>query len=164
MVLQALGQHQLHAVGDLRDQRRVSGVGFRCLEGVANGDDAAVDTPHQVDQQAQRRYDYQDHDEAEDDRNRPRGVLARRNGKCVHAQPPSRARPRCRPPMMVTAYSMVVRSAPRGAVLRTAPVSPALIFGASSPIERASSRIGTTSATTTATSTPPMTNPRVQPK
>src|SRR5215469_10534085 len=66
--------------------------------------------------------------------------------------------------MMVTAYSMVVRSAPSGAVLRTAPVSPALIFGASSPIERASSKIGTTSATTTTTSTMPMTKPSIQPK
>src|SRR5580658_3221227 len=58
---------------------------------------------------------------------------------------------------------MVVRSAPSGAVLRTAFSSSLLIFGASLPIERASSRIGTTRATTTSTITIPMTQPTIQP-
>src|SRR5215472_10253047 len=65
--------------------------------------------------------------------------------------------------MMVTAYSIVVRSAPSGAVLCTASVSASLIFGASSPIWRASTRIGTTSATTTRTTTMPMVQPMTQP-
>jgi hypothetical protein len=51
---------------------------------------------------------------------------------------------------------MVVRSAPSGAVLSTAWVSASLILGASLPIDRASSRIGTTSATTTSTMTMPI--------
>ena len=58
--------------------------------------------------------------------------------------------------MMIVACSMVVRSAPSGAVFCTASVSASLIFGASLPIDRASSRIGTTSATTTSTMTMPM--------
>ena len=58
--------------------------------------------------------------------------------------------------MMIVACSIVVRSAPSGAVLCTASVSASLIFGASLPIERASSRIGTTSATTTRTITMPI--------
>src|ERR1700728_2430364 len=58
---------------------------------------------------------------------------------------------------------MVVRSAPSGAVLCTAFSSSSLIFGASLPIERASSRIGTTRATTTRTITIPMTQPTIQP-
>src|SRR5580658_7412819 len=58
---------------------------------------------------------------------------------------------------------MVVRSAPSGAVLRTAFSSSLLILGASLPIERASSRIGTTKATTTSTITMPMTQPTTQP-
>src|SRR5262249_3370665 len=82
----------------------------------------------------------------------------------MHDQPPSLARPRCRPPMMTVACSMVVRRPPSAAVLCTAFVSCSLIFGASSPIDRASMRIGTTSATTTRTITPPITYPRTQPK
>ena len=58
--------------------------------------------------------------------------------------------------MMVVAYSIVVRSAPSGAVWFTASVSASLIFGASLPIERASSKMGTTSATTTRTTTMPI--------
>src|ERR1700728_3155220 len=58
---------------------------------------------------------------------------------------------------------MVVRSAPSGAVLCTAFSSSSLIFVASLPIERASSRIGTTRATTTRTITIPMTHPTIQP-
>src|SRR3984957_17369846 len=59
---------------------------------------------------------------------------------------------------------MVVRSAPSGAVLRTASPSAPLILGASSPMDLASNRIGTTSATTARTTTIPMTQPSVQPK
>src|SRR5215469_6357001 len=59
---------------------------------------------------------------------------------------------------------MVVRSAPSGAVLRTASPSALLILGASSPMDLASNRIGTTSATTARTTTIPITQPRVQPK
>src|SRR5215475_12512265 len=81
---------------------------------------------------------------------------------CI-AYPPSLARPRCRPPMMIVACSIVVRSAPSGAVLCTAWVSAPLIFGASLPIERASSRMGTTSATTTRTITMPIVKPITQP-
>ena len=58
--------------------------------------------------------------------------------------------------MMIVACSMVVRSAPSGAVLCTASVSASLIFGASLPIDRASSKIGTTRATTTSTMMMPM--------
>jgi hypothetical protein len=58
--------------------------------------------------------------------------------------------------MMIVACSIVVRNAPSGAVLCTASVSASLILGASLPIDRASSRIGTTSATTTSTMTMPM--------
>src|SRR5215472_11196599 len=164
MVLEAFGQHCLHAVRDLRDQRCVGGVGLRGLKSLPDRYDPLVDAPHEVDQQAQEGGDRHDDDEAKDHGYGPRRVLVGRHGQCVHGQPPSRARPRCRPPMMMVACSMVVRSAPSGAVLRTAPVSPALIFGASSPIERASSKIGTTSATTTTTSTMPMTKPSIQPK
>src|SRR5215469_17734612 len=59
---------------------------------------------------------------------------------------------------------MVVRSPPSAAVLCTALVSSALIFGASSPIDLASRRIGTTRATTTRTMTPPIVKPSIQPK
>src|SRR5215469_3831372 len=65
--------------------------------------------------------------------------------------------------MMIVACSMVVRSAASGAVLCTALASASLIFGASLPIERASSRIGTTSATTASTTTMPITQPMTQP-
>src|ERR1700716_3772049 len=65
--------------------------------------------------------------------------------------------------MMMGACSMVVRSAASGAVLCTALASASLIFGASLPIERASSRIGTTSATTASTTTMPITQPITQP-
>src|SRR5215472_8408837 len=65
--------------------------------------------------------------------------------------------------MMVTAYSIVVRSAPSGAVLCTASVSASLIFGASSPIDLASHRIAMTSAATTTVSTMPMVQPMAQP-
>ena len=41
----------------------------------------------------------------------------------MHGQPPSLARPRCRPPMMMVACSMVVRRPPSAAVLCTAFVS-----------------------------------------
>src|SRR5450759_4316353 len=51
--------------------------------------------------------------------------------------------------MMIVACSIVVRRAASGAVLCTALVKASLINGASLPIERASSRIGTTRATTT---------------
>src|SRR5215467_10924905 len=65
--------------------------------------------------------------------------------------------------MIVTAWSIVVRRAPSGAVLCTASVSASLIFGASLPMARASSRIGTTSATTTRTITMPIVYPTTQP-
>src|SRR5260221_9198208 len=65
--------------------------------------------------------------------------------------------------MIMVACSMVVRSAASGAVLCTALVSASLIFGASVPIERASGRIGTTSATTASTTTMPITQPITQP-
>src|SRR5215472_13869587 len=66
--------------------------------------------------------------------------------------------------MMVTAYSIVVRNPPSAAVLCSALVSSALILGASSPIDLASIRIGTTRATTTSTMTPPIVKPSTQPK
>src|ERR1700741_1827404 len=81
---------------------------------------------------------------------------------CI-AYPPSLARPRCRPPMMIVACSFVVRSAPSGAVFCTASPSASLLLGASLPIERASSRIGTASATTTSTMPIPMVEPPTQP-
>src|SRR5260370_59795 len=65
--------------------------------------------------------------------------------------------------MMMVACSMVVRSAASGAVLRTALVSASLIFGASVPLERASSRIGTPRATTASTTTMPIPQPITQP-
>src|SRR5215470_5500623 len=65
--------------------------------------------------------------------------------------------------MMVTAYSIVVRSAPSGAVLCTASVSASLILGASSPINLASHRIVMTSAATTTVSTMPIVQPMTQP-
>src|SRR6516164_6538379 len=156
MVLQALGEDGLDAGGDLRDQHGVRGIRLRRLERVPDGDDPAVDDLHQVDEQAEQSRDRDHHDEAEDVRDRPQVVLGRGHGHRVHRYPPSLARPRCRPPMMIVACSIVVRSAPSGAVLWTASVSASLIFGASSPIWRASTRIGTTSATTTRTMMMPM--------
>src|SRR6516164_3653160 len=157
MVLQALGEDGLDAGGDLRDQHGVRGVRLRRLERVPDRDDPPVDDLHQVDEQAEQRRDRDHHDDAEDVRRQPQVVLGRGHGqRVVHRYPPSLARPRCRPPMMTVAYSIVVRSAPSGAVLWTASVSASLIFGASSPIWRASTRIGTTSATTTRTTTMPI--------
>ena len=54
MVLEAFGQDRLHTAGDLRDKRRVRGVGRRGLERVPHVDDAAVDDLHKPDQQAQQ--------------------------------------------------------------------------------------------------------------
>src|SRR5580698_8054760 len=144
-MLQALGQHRLYSVGDLGDQHRVGGVRGGGFERVADADHPAVDAGHVVDEQAEQGGDGEDDDEAENDRPHPERVLGTVHG----AYPPSRARPRCRPPIMTVAYSIVVRSAASGAVLSTALASSSLIFGASLPMDRASKRIGTTSATTT---------------
>src|SRR6185437_5018608 len=151
MVLQALGEDRVDAGGDLRDQHRVGGVRLRGLEGVPDGDHPAVDVLDQVDEQAEQDRDRHEDDRADDERAHPQGVLSG-----VHGYPPSLARPRCSPAMMMVACSIVVRSAPSGAVLVTASVSASLIFGASFPMDRASSRIGTTSATMTRTITMPI--------
>src|SRR3984893_17897745 len=156
MVLQAFSEDGLDAGGYLRDQHGVRGVRRGRLERVPDGDHPAVDDLHEVDEQAQQGGDRDHHDDAEDVRDRPQVVLGRGHGQRVHRYPPSLARPRCRPPMMIVACSMVVRSAPSGAVWFTASVSASLILGASLPIDRASIRIGTTSATTTSTMTIPM--------
>src|SRR5215471_19026746 len=163
MVLQALGEHGLYSAGDLRDQGRVRRVGRGGLERVPDLDHPPVDDLHEVNQQAQQAGDREHDDEAHDDHAHPERVFCRCHGQVVHRYPPSRARPRCSPPMMIVACSIVVRRPPSAAVLCTALVSSALIEGASLPIERASMRIGTTSATTTRTIKPPITYPRVQP-
>src|ERR1700733_3010837 len=151
-MLEPLGEHRVHAGGDLRDQHRAGGVGLR--RGQRGGDrlyqvQYSLDP---VDEQAEQ-CRYGDHDdEADDDDGHPQGVLGG-----VHRYPPSRCRPRCSPAMMMVACSMVVCRAPSGAVLRTAPSSAALIFGASSPICLASTRIAATRTTTASRMTPPIT-------
>src|ERR1700685_3801226 len=156
MVLEALREDGLHTGGNLRDQHGIGGIRRGRLERVPDRDDPAVDDLHQVDEQAQQGRDGDNHDNAENVRDRPQVVLGGGHGQRMHRYPPSLARPRCRPPMMMVACSIVVRSAPSGAVCFTASVSASLIFGASLPIDRASIKIGTTSATTTSTMMMPM--------
>src|SRR5258706_8008127 len=157
-MLQALGEHRLYSFGNLRNQHGVCGIGRGGLQCVPDLHHAPVDDLHQVDQQAQQRCDGQDDDEAHDYYAHPEGVFGRGHSQITHRRyPPSLARPRCRPPMMIVACSMVVRRPPSAAVLRTALASSSLILGASAPIDRASMRIGTTNATTTRTITPPIT-------
>src|ERR1022692_4892059 len=151
MVLKAFGKYRLDSVGDLRNQYGVRCVGRGRLERVAHVHHAPVDDLDQVDQQAQQSGHREYHDEAHDDHAHPQGVFRRGHSQVVHRYPPSLARPRCRPPMMIVACSIVVRRPPSAAVLCTDLVSSALMSGASLPIERASSRIGTTRATTTRT-------------
>src|SRR3981189_1633680 len=64
---------------------------------------------------------------------------------------------------MTCAWPIVARNCPSAAVFVTACRSASLICVASPPIERANSRIGTTSATTTSTMTMPMAKPTYQP-
>src|ERR1700691_741759 len=65
--------------------------------------------------------------------------------------------------MMMVACSIVVLSAASGAVLSTACLRDSSIIEASLPMERAISRIGTTSMTTTSTTRKPSVYPSHQP-
>src|SRR5205823_5104388 len=92
-------------------------------------------------------------DEPADDRPPPQVSLCGRERQVSHGQPPSLVRPRSSPATMTWACSIVVLSSFRAAVLWTDSVSESSIALACRPIERASSRIGTTRATTTRTTT-----------
>src|SRR5215468_11935024 len=161
MVFEALGEDGVDTFGGLTDERRVVGVRLRGLQGLPHHDHTLIDAPHQDDQDGEQRSDGEHDHKPANDAAPPQAALRRRQclrlGHVSHGQPPSLVRPRLSPAVIASAWSMVMCSSLRAAVLRTDSVSESLIIVASSPIERASSRIGTTSATTTSTTTIVMT-------